>query len=480
MPTRADDLTHHLARLGFARPQDAARHLTACALDGEALHRVAAACAEAPDPDLAAAQVCRWIAITGRVPSSTFLQRLAAVLGLSTSLGAFLSRHPEQADLLRDGSALAKPRTRKGLSDAALRALHTDEDPRIALGIFKRRELLRVACRDLAGGTSVEEVGRELSFLAEAALRAALVSLEEELPAPAGARFCVVGMGKLGGEELNYSSDIDVMFVFDAPGESRGESKGESLGVAWASRVAEGVLSRLAATTEEGQAFRVDASLRPEGKDGPLVRSLASYRAYYERWAKPWEFQALIKARMVAGDQVLGREFSDLVRPFVYPERLSPEAIREIRSMKARIEKERLGPREDPRFQLKVGAGGLIDVEFTIQLLQLVHGHRHPRLQAQGTIPAIAAAAEMGVVDLEKGRWLVDAYRYLNRARNVLYLLKGRPQDALPKEAEELETLARALGYPAPGARVQLLEDYRKVTRRARQVCEDVFYGGSA
>jgi glutamate-ammonia-ligase adenylyltransferase len=474
-PTRTDELTNALARAGFARPVDAARHLAACALDGEALRRVTEACAEGPDPDLAVAQLCRWIAITGRVPSSGFLSRLAAVLGLSTSIGAFLSRHPEQAEVLRDGRSLLKPRTRKGLADQAIRALHATEDPRAALRVFKRRELLRVACRDLAGGVSVEEVGRELSFLAEAALRAALVSLEEEHPASAGARFCVMGMGKLGGEELNYASDIDVMFVFDSPVDSGPADSG----VEWASRMAEGVLSRLAATTEEGQAFRVDAGLRPEGKDGPLVRSLASYRAYYERWAKPWEFQALIKARPVAGDPTLGREFMDLVRPMVYPERLAPEAIREIRGMKARIEKERLGPREDPRFQMKVGTGGLVDIEFTAQLLQLMHGHRNPRLTAQGTIPAIAASAEMGVLDLEKARWLVDAWRFLNRARNVLYLVRGRPQDALPKEADELETFARALGYAAPGARVQFLEEYRRVTRRARQVHEDVFYGGA-
>jgi len=148
--------------------------------------------------------------------------------------------------------------------------------------------------------------------------------------------------------------------------------------------------------------------------------------------------------------------------------------------MKARIEKERIGPREDPRFQMKVGSGGTIDIDFTIQLVQATYGHRDPRLQAQGTIPAISAAAEMGLIDLQKGRWLADGYRFLNRVRNVLYLVKGRPQDSLPSEAEEQETLARALGYPAPGARVQLLEDYRKATRRVRQVCEDVFYGGAS
>jgi glutamate-ammonia-ligase adenylyltransferase len=470
-PTRTDELTHSLARAGFLRPVDAARHLAACALTGEALRRVTAACAEAPDPDLAVAQLCRWIAITGRVPSSAFLERLAAVLGLSTSLGAFLSRHPEHADVLRDSAALAKPRTRKGLTDQALRAVHSSDDPNAALRVWKRREVLRVACRDLAGGTSVEEVGRELAFLAEGAVRAAVSSLEEEHPAPGGARFCVVGMGKLGGEELNYASDIDVMFVFDSPDERSGYS--------WAQAMAEGLLQRLAATTEEGQAFRVDASLRPEGKDGPLVRSLASFRAYYERWAKPWEFQALIKARPVAGDPVLGQQFVDLVRPYVYPERLSPEAIREIRSIKARIEKERVGPGQDPAMELKVGRGGLIDVEFTIQLLQLQHGYRDPRLRAQSTTPAIAAAADMALLDLEKAKWLVEAYRFLHRTRNVLYLMRGRPQDALPQPPEEQEVLARALGYAAPGARVQFIEDYRRVTRRARRVCEDVFYGGA-
>jgi [glutamine synthetase] adenylyltransferase / [glutamine synthetase]-adenylyl-L-tyrosine phosphorylase len=472
-PTSTDELSHVLARSGFARAVDAARHLTACALQGDGLQRVVAACADAPDPDLAVAQICRWIAITGRVPASGLLTRLAQVLGLSTSLGAFLSRHPEHADLLRDSRALAKPRTRKALHDSALRAVRASDDPNAAVRIFKRRELLRVACRDLAGGSSVEEVGRELSFLAEGALRAALVSLEEEHVPPAGARFAVIGMGKLGGEELNYSSDIDVMFVFDAPRDSDGVRE-------WAARMGEGVLSRLAATTEEGQAFRVDASLRPEGKDGPLVRSLAAYRAYYERWAKPWEFQALIKARPVAGDPVLGREFLDLVTPLVYPERLSPEAIREIRHLKARIEKERLGPREDPRTQMKVGTGGLIDVQFTIQLLQLRFGHRDPRLRVPGTIPAIAAATDMGLLDLEKGRWLVETYRFLNRARNVLYLVRGKAQDALPREPEELETFARALGYQAPGARVQFVEDYRRVTRRARRAHEDVFYSDPA
>ncbi|MFY9588442.1 MAG: bifunctional [glutamine synthetase] adenylyltransferase/[glutamine synthetase]-adenylyl-L-tyrosine phosphorylase, partial [Actinomycetota bacterium] len=436
--------------------------------------------ADAPDPDLAVSSFRDVALRVGGNPTALgalrdappVVELLCRVLGTSRLLGEYLLHVPEMVHALSEPGTLTR-KSREQLLDEAMEHIEWRGDPAArdaAIRRFKRREILRIACRDLAGGATPEDVGREITYLAEAAVRAALVSLEEELPAPGAARFAVIGMGKLGGEELNYASDIDVMFVYDAPD--------ERTGYAWASQIGEGVLARLAATTEEGQAFRVDASLRPEGKDGPLVRSLAAYRSYYERWAQPWEFQALIKARPVAGDPTLGAEFMDLVRPSVYPEGLSADVLREIRSIKARIEKERLGPREDRRFQLKVGTGGLVDVEFTTQLLQLQHGYKDPRLQVQTTIPAIAAAADMSLLDLEQARWLVDAFRFLTRARNVLYLVRGRPQDALPQEADEVEILARALGYAAPGARVQFLEDYRRITRRCRRVCETVFYGG--
>ncbi|MBI4729067.1 MAG: bifunctional glutamine-synthetase adenylyltransferase/deadenyltransferase, partial [Acidobacteria bacterium] len=228
-PTIEADLQAALARAGFAAPADAVRHLRAAALGREGISRVVAACADAADPDLALVQVCRWIAISGRVPSGAFLARLAPVLGLSTSLGAFLARHPEHAEVLRDGRRLATPKRRPKLALQAMRAVRAADDPLPALRVWKRRELLRIAARDLAGGASVEEVGRELAHLAEAALQAALASLMEEHPAPPGARFCVIGMGKLGGEELNYSSDIDVMFVYDGPG-SGGEGASRASG----------------------------------------------------------------------------------------------------------------------------------------------------------------------------------------------------------------------------------------------------------
>ena len=468
--TRTDELSHALARAGFVRPQDAARHLAACALDGEALRRVAHACSQSPDPDLAVAQLCRWIAITGRVPSSAFLERLAAVLGLSTSLGAFLSRHPEHADVLRDASALLKPRTRKGLTDQALRAVHGSDDPASALRIWKRREVLRVACRDLAGGVAVEEICRELAYLAEGALKAAVASLLEENPNPPESRFCVIGMGKLGGEELNYASDIDVMFVFDGPDERAAK--------AWAQTMAEGLLHRLAATTEEGQVFRVDASLRPEGRDGPLVRSLASFRAYYERWAKPWEFQALIKARPVAGDASLGEQFTDLVLPYVYPERLSPEAIREIRGMKARAERA-LAARGVAHREVKRGPGGIRDIEFAVQLLQLVHARRDTSLRSANTLDALSALAHGAYVGDDDAADLGRAYRLLRQIEHRLQLAQERQTHTVPDDEAGRRTLARSLGFrdtPTQTALEAFEEEWRRTQALVRRIHEKLFY----
>ncbi|HJT37130.1 MAG TPA: DUF294 nucleotidyltransferase-like domain-containing protein, partial [Actinomycetota bacterium] len=435
---------------------------------------------EAPDPDLAVSSFRDVALRVGGNPaalgalrdSPPVVELLCRVLGTSKLLGEYLLHVPEFVAELADPHTLAK-RTREQYIHEAAEYVEWRGDPEardVAIRRLKRRAVLRIASRDLAGGASVEDVGRELSWLAEAAVRAALASLIEENPAPRGARFTVIGMGKLGGEELNYASDLDVIFVADGT---------DKQSVPWATRIAEGLIQRLAATTEEGQAFRVDTTLRPEGKNGLLVRSIGAYRQYYDRWAHPWEFQALLKARSIAGDDSLGRGFIDLVTPYLFPTQLPQEALREIRGIKARIERERIGPREDPKTQIKVGTGGLIDVEFTIQLLQLQHGHIDPRLRtAHGTIPALAAATEIGLLDLEKGRWMVDAYRFLNRVRNTLYLIKGRPTDSLPSDAQELDMLARALGYPSPGARNAFVEDYRRTTRRARQVCEDVFYGG--
>ncbi len=236
------------------------------------------------------------------------------------------------------------------------------------------------------------------------------------------------------------------------------------------------MVKEIGATTAEGQTFRIDANLRPEGKQGPLARSLASYRSYYERWALTWEFQSLLRARPVAGDVELAQWFSEMVEPFVYRQPFRPEDVREVRRMKARVERERIPPGEDPQFHLKLGRGSLSDVEFTVQLLQLLHGGEEPAVRSASTVEALdrlVARGRMAVVDAEA---LAAAYRFCERARNLRYLLTGTPGDSLPKDGAEAERLARLLGYTHRPVN-QLRDDYRRLTRRSRAVVERVFYG---
>jgi len=452
--------------MGFQQSTDAARHLEAAMLGNEGIARVARACAAAADPDLAVGQLCRWISMSGRVPNPAALQRLAAVLGLSTSLGAFIARHPEHADVVTDARHAAKPRSAKALIDQAARVVARAENPMAALRLWKRRELLRIAARDLAGLSTIEEVGTECANLAEASVRAAFTSILSDEPRPPGARFAVIAMGKLGGTELNYASDIDLVFVFD----------GDERAATWATRVAEALIGHLAASTEEGQAFRVDTTLRPEGKDGALVRSLAAYRSYHERWARPWEFQALIKARPIAGDASLGAEFHALVQPFVYPERLSPDAVREIRDLKARAEKV-LNARGGADREVKRGPGGIRDIEFAVQLLQLVHGRRDAALRSGNTLEALAALAHLAYVGDEDAAELTGAYRFLRAVEHRLQLAQERQTHTVPEDERARRRLARALGFRDTGERTAL-EQFDMTWRETQRVVRRIHAGG--
>jgi glutamate-ammonia-ligase adenylyltransferase len=235
-------------------------------------------------------------------------------------------------------------------------------------------------------------------------------------------------------------------------------------------------MHELGGITPEGQTFRIDANLRPEGKKGSLARSLSGFDAYYSRWAQTWEFQSLLKARPVAGDRAVAGRYEALIEPFVYRDQFPEEAVREVRRMKARIERERIPPSEDPRFHLKLGRGSLSDVEFTVQLLQLEHGARHPEIRVTSTIGAIDRLRASELLDRDDAGALQDAYRFCERARNARYLLTGAPGDALPTDGRAAARLGRLLGYvEQPQARLR--DDYRRVTRRARRVVERVFYG---
>ena len=304
-------------------------------------------------------------------------------------------------------------------------------------------------------------IERELTALAEACLEAALACLEPTLP------FAVIGMGRLGGSELSYASDIDVLFVY--AGDSAPDFDA-------AERVATLLVQEIGETTAEGQTFRIDARLRPEGGQGPLARSLEGYGSYYEHYGLTWERQALSKARFVAGDAELGRQFCELVDRVVYERPFTEHDVREVRRIKARIERERIPPGEDPTFHLKLGRGSLSDVEFTVQLLQLVYGGDLPTLRVPGTIDALTQLRDAGLLERDDADALEAAYRFCERARNALYLQTARPSDALPSDGGAAEKLGLLLGYvhrPASASR----DDYRRVTRRSRRVMENVFYG---
>jgi [glutamine synthetase] adenylyltransferase / [glutamine synthetase]-adenylyl-L-tyrosine phosphorylase len=272
----------------------------------------------------------------------------------------------------------------------------------------------------------------------------------------------VLGMGKLGGGELNYVSDIDVLFCHEPAAGADPQVAGGA-----AERVLRELLAGLGAVTPEGTCFRVDANLRPEGRNGPLSRTLGSYLAYWDRWAQPWELQALIKVRPVAGDPELAGRFCAEAARRVYPERLEAATVSAVRRMKARVEAERLPAGADPRLHLKLGPGGLADVEWTAQLLQLRFGGRLPAVRVAGTLPALAALAEAGALEADEASWLADAYRLCLRTRNLAYLVAGRAVESLPADPVALERLARAMGEPG---RQRLLERYRRATRRARRV----------
>jgi glutamate-ammonia-ligase adenylyltransferase len=427
-----------------------------------------------PDPDLGLLQLRKLAEGPTRSAAlaATFRDqpgaaaRVCRVVGSSRVVGDALLRQPEVAELLGDDDWIVTPRSAGDLRSAALETLRWRRDAgarRAGLRRFKRRELLRIGARDVLGLAPVEVTARELADLADASIEAALHSLRSN---DSGAAFAVIGMGRLGGRELSFASDVDVLFVYDGSTPADFEH---------AERTATALLAEIGATTAEGQTFDIDARLRPEGKNGPLARSLAGYRQYYERWVQPWELQALLRARPVAGDRDVGAAFLEMIEPFVYRDPFPADHAREIRRIKARVERERIPAGEDPEFHLKLGRGGLTDVEFTVQLLQLEHGAAHPEIREPSTTAALDRLAAAGLLDGDDADVLRAAYVFCERARNACFLVTGKGGDALPA-GRDGRRLAQLLGY-VRHPETELRDDYRRLTRRARKVVERVFYG---
>jgi glutamate-ammonia-ligase adenylyltransferase len=477
-----------LEALGYIDPAGALRHLEAlttgvtrrAAIQRTLLPVMLGWFADAADPDgglLAFRQVSEALGTTPwylrllRDEGAT-AQRLARVLASSRYAADLLLRAPEAVAMLADDSQLitTDPEVLAAQVRAAMARADTPEEAAAACRVIRRRELLRISVADLLGLLSVDEVGAALTVVTSAALEgglaAAIRSVAGDAPLPTA--LTVVAMGRLGGHEQGYGSDADVLFVHDPP------SGGDERAASEAAHAVANELRRLLALPAPDPPLLVDAGLRPEGRQGPLVRTLASYLAYYERWGEVWERQALLRAEPVTGEPSLGARFVQAIAPIRYPpDGLDEAAVREIRRIKARVESERLPRGADPARNMKLGPGGLADVEWTIQLLQMRYGGSTPALQTTGTMAALDAAVAAGLVESSDASVLSNAWRLASRVRNAATLVRGRPRDSLPSDARELAGVARLLGYAGGGA---LVEDYRRVTRRARATVERIFY----
>jgi [glutamine synthetase] adenylyltransferase / [glutamine synthetase]-adenylyl-L-tyrosine phosphorylase len=481
-----------LQALGFADPDGALRHLSAltsgvsrrAVIQRTLLPVVLHELADVPDPD---AGLLAYRTVSEKLGDSPWYlrflrdegqvtERLSYLLGTSRYVAELLARAPEALRILGDDAELA-PRPAAALQTSFRAAAARHEDPAAAVAAareLRRQELLRIAAADVLGLLDPAAVGEALTDVVAATVEAALDAAARAVAVSRGTlptRIAVIGMGRVGGAETGFGSDVDVLFVHEPlPGTADEDAAAAANAV-----VAE--LRRLLALPASDPPLQVDAALRPEGRNGPLVRTLSSYAAYYRRWSSPWEAQALLRAGPLAGDAELGRKFVELVDPLRYPaDGLTAAATTEIRRLKARMDAERLPRGADPATHTKLGRGGLVDVEWTVQLQQLRHGATVAGLRTTRTLPALAAAREAELLSPDDTAALEAAWRIATRARNAVVLVRGRPSDQLPPRGKDLAGVMRVVGYPPGRDPGQFLDDYRRATRRARAVVERVFY----
>ena len=487
--SRIATLTGSLARAGFGDPSAAAAILQSWepVLGGDAarVERLVKAMSGSADPDLALAGFDRLAsslpdAFAALADDEAWGVRTARVLGASAAFGRHLSAHPGDVEVLRDDvSERDEAALRAELLDAVgadpsvveAVASGTPDDLRLAY----RRALLRTAARDLTApepADAVEGVARELSALADAVVEAGLALARAEVPRWETVRLAVIALGKCGARELNYVSDVDVLYIAEPALGVAGEPVvSASEAVALASKIVASLSRTTSAHSAAGTIWPLDAALRPEGKAGPLVRTLASMRAYYERWAKDWEFQAMLKARPMAGDLDLAQDFVDMVWPLVWQVGGHDDFVPAVQAMRKRVIS--LIPAKEADAEIKLGAGGLRDTEFSVQLLQLVHGRSDARLRLRGTFEGLAALVQHGYVGREDGARLDAAYRFQRVLEHRVQLSQLRRTHLFPADAETRRTLARSVRLPDGDA---VADAYQASKRRVLSLHQRLFY----
>lgn len=493
----AEAAKRQLAALGYQSPARAFEHLSALASGATRKSKIQALLlpslmewlADTADPDAGllnyrklsdAAHDRIWFLRMLR-DEGIVGQRLMRILGNSPYTSDLIIAAPDFVKSLGDGAKGTKllEKSAEMVSHSLVAATKRHIDPVKAINVarsLRRAELARVAAADLLGLMDVRGVCHHLSSVWQAVLEAALRSeirfmlkekgLEEPL-----ARIAVIGMGRLGGAELGYGSDADVMFVAEP---TDGHTEDEA--ITWAIGICDRMRGRLVKPSADPP-LEVDLGLRPEGRSGPIVRTVKSYETYYRRWGETWEIQALLRATNVAGDEELGLKFLRAVDKFRYPAGgANQQTIREVRRMKARVDDERLPRGADRSTHTKLGRGGLSDVEWTVQLLTMMHAHEYERLHNTSTLETLDVLAEEGLLTRDKAEMLKEAWLVATNARNALVLVRGKRTDQLPHPGHQLSQVAGAAGWDPEDNR-GFLENYLKVTRRARQVVDEVFWG---
>ena len=324
-----------------------------------------------------------------------------------------------------------------------------------APAVDTQAQLMEAVARTAGRELTPRETGEAIAAVAYRVVQEAVAAAEPDLP------FAVVGMGKLGAKELNVASDLDLLFVYEGEGPDD---------LARATAAGERVMRHV-----HDAGWEPDADLRPEGRSGPLARSMAGFLEYWERYAEPWEFQSLLRARHVAGDAELGRRFELNAADFAYPpDGLTLDRVVEVRRMRERIERERVKPPEASKFHFKLGVGSLADVQFAVELSLMRFGGAEPEVRSRRTLEAIEKLAAARHLEDQVARDLAEAFVFLSDVKNVLEMDRRVHAEALPAAPDEQTALARRLGfeeYP----RQAFLERYLHVTRRCRRAMERVF-----
>ncbi|WP_309080002.1 bifunctional [glutamine synthetase] adenylyltransferase/[glutamine synthetase]-adenylyl-L-tyrosine phosphorylase [Zhihengliuella sp.] len=484
-----------LAALGYLDPAGAMRHIEAltagvsrrASLQRQLLPVLLGWFAEGVSPDAGLLGFRRLSERLGQSPwylgllrdSNAAAERLCRILSSSRLLTDWLEVSPESVAWLGNDDELT-PLTGEQLlreNTAKLRRQATAEAGMRLVRLNRRREMLRTALAEGAGLIDIDQVGHALSNADAACVQAALELARSEVVAeeqPVTA-VLVVAMGRQGGREIGYGSDADVMYVHQ-PSAGADEGHAQEQATRIVTRVGQLLTANLKPPVPAELKLTVDAALRPEGKQGALVRTLASYREYYNRWASVWERQALLRARPMAGNDELGQQFLAMIDPIRYDRGLDEGELREIRRIKARVEAERLPRGADPALHVKLGRGGLSDVEWLVQVLQLQHASGDPGLRTTSTRQALAAIGRADLLPAEEIALLDEAWTLATRIRSGTLITTGRPSDVVPRGWQDLEMVARWCGYGS-GQGAHLESDYLRATRRARHVFEHRFYG---